>query len=271
MIKRFVKFGLAVIVALIFFASGLKGFEIVDTGHRGIKTRFGKVEEESLPEGLYFYNPFTSAIVQMDVRTQRVDGNEQAYTKDIQQAVVAYTVNFNLTKNAAHLMYQEVGVGWQDVLVPQVVSGTLKGVIGKWNAVELIANRDKATQEIQSAVTNALAEKNVEVSKFEITNIDYNEDFERAVEAKVTAIERAKEAENKTRQVEEEAKQRIISAKAEAESMTIRANALTQNKALVEYEAVQKWDGKLPNYVLGNSVPFISLQNDGNNAAKSPY
>jgi hypothetical protein len=27
----------------------------------------------------------------------------------------------------------------------------------------------------------------------------------------------------------------------------------------VNYEAVQKWDGKLPEYMLGNSVPFIDL------------
>ena len=41
--------------------------------------------------------------------------------------------------------------------------------------------------------------------------------------------------------------------------MAIRAQALTQNKALVEYEAVKKWDGKLPEYMLGGSVPFINL------------
>ena len=41
--------------------------------------------------------------------------------------------------------------------------------------------------------------------------------------------------------------------------MSIRANALTKNKALVEYEAVQKWDGKLPEYMMGNSIPFINL------------
>ena len=41
--------------------------------------------------------------------------------------------------------------------------------------------------------------------------------------------------------------------------MKIRATALSQNKALVEYEAVKKWDGKLPEYMLGNSVPFINV------------
>ena len=42
--------------------------------------------------------------------------------------------------------------------------------------------------------------------------------------------------------------------------MKIRATALTQNKALVEYEAVKKWDGKMPQYMMGNSVPFINIK-----------
>lgn len=83
--------------------------------------------------------------------------------------------------------------------------------------------------------------------------------FERAIESKVTAQQEALKAKNKTVQIQEEAKQKLISAEAEAKSMTIRANALTRNKALVEYEAVQKWDGKLPEYMMGNSIPFLNL------------
>ena len=41
--------------------------------------------------------------------------------------------------------------------------------------------------------------------------------------------------------------------------MAIRAQALNQNKSLVQYEAVQKWDGKMPQYMMGNAVPFINM------------
>ena len=54
-------------------------------------------------------------------------------------------------------------------------------------------------------------------------------------------------------------KEAEAAAQAEAKSMAIRAQALSQNKSLVQYEAVQKWDGKLPQYMLGNSVPFINV------------
>lgn len=45
-------------------------------------------------------------------------------------------------------MYREVGSNYFDTVVSPVVEGTIKDVIGKWNAQDLVANREKATQEI---------------------------------------------------------------------------------------------------------------------------
>jgi prohibitin 2 len=237
------------------------GIKVVDTGHRGIETRFGKVISESLGEGIYFYNPLTSHIVEMDTRVQRQDGETDTYTRDVQQAAIKYTLNYRLQQNAAHLMYRDIGVEWEQRLIPQVVLGTLKEVVGKWDAVDLIANRDKAGQTAFEAIRDNLGERNVEVSRFEITDISYTHEFENSVEQKVIAQQKAIEEQNRTKQIEEQARQKVLSAEAEAKSMQIRAQALEQNAKLVEWEAVQKWNGVLPQYMLGNgTMPFINLQ-----------
>lgn len=235
-------------------------FEIVDTGHRGVRVVYGKVEPVSLEEGFYWYNPFTTSIREMNVQTQRYDVETQTYTRDVQQAKLHIVVNYNLEKTKAHEMLENVGRDWEDRLIPQAVNGTVKTVIGKWDAVDLIANRAAAQEAIQTMLTDALATRDIHVTRVEISNIDYSQQFEQAVESKVVAIQTAEQEKNKTVQVQEKAKQQVIAAKAEAESMSIRAQALTQNKALVEWEAVQKWDGKLPNYMLGgNTTPFINV------------
>jgi len=74
------------------------GVEVVDTGHRGVKTRFGKVIGDSLPEGLYFYNPITTTISEMDTRVQKWSAKTEAYTNDVQQVEVSFTVNFALER-----------------------------------------------------------------------------------------------------------------------------------------------------------------------------
>ncbi len=256
--------GIAIIAIVIVSIAGC-GIKVVDTGQRGIETRFGKVVSESLPEGLYFFNPLTSAIVEMDTRVQRKDGESDTYTRDVQQSVIKYTLTYRLQQNAAHIMYRDVGRDWDDKLVMPVVLGTMKEVVGKWDAVDLIANRDKAAATALEAIRKTLAERNVEVSRFEITDITYTHEFENSVEQKVIAQQKAIEEQNRTKQIEEQARQKVLSAEAEAKSMQIRAEALEQNAKLVEWEAVQKWNGVLPQYMLGNgATPFINL-NPGKN------
>jgi regulator of protease activity HflC (stomatin/prohibitin superfamily) len=251
---------IAMLLPLMFCLQGCLGVTIVDTGHRGIETHFGKVVGESLPEGIYFYNPFTSSIEEMDVRTKKMETDAETYTRDIQQAKIHITVNYNLDKEHANDMYQNVGISWEEKLIPQTVQGTLKSVIGKWDAVDLIGNRGKAQQEIQQTIATILATKGVVVTRVEVSNIDYTKEFESAVEAKVRAIQEAEQAKNKTVQVREEATQTLIKAETEAKSMQIRAQALTQNASLVQWEAVQKWDGVLPVYMLGGgATPFINI------------
>jgi regulator of protease activity HflC (stomatin/prohibitin superfamily) len=133
-----------------------------------------------------------------------------------------------------------------------------------------VAQRAVAARTIEANVTKLLAAKNVVVSGLQLTNIDYSDEFEHAVEAKVVAQQNAIQEQNRTVQVREKATQQIetakgnaeatvLNAKAEAESIRIRANALEANAKLVEWEAVQKWDGKLPVYSMGGAVPFINL------------
>ena len=140
-----------------------------------------------------------------------------------------------------------------------MVLGTLKEVVGKWDAVDLISNRDKAANTAFDQIRANLAERNVEVSRFEITDIAYTREFENSVEQKVIAQQKAIEEQNRTKQIEEQARQKVLSAEAEAKSIQIRAQALEQNAKLVEWEAVQKWNGVLPQYMMGSTTPFINL------------
>lgn len=235
------------------------GVHSVDTGFRGIKVSFGQVEGPPLSEGLYFVNPFTTSIVQMDTRTQAWTSKTSAYTHDIQAADVSFTLNYRLDPSRVALIYRTVGKDWEDKLVGQVVYQDLKDEIAKWDAVDLVANRQRASDEAQTAIMKDLAARDVMVSGFFVTDIAFSAAFDNAVEAKVIAAQQALQAQNKTAQIQQEANQTIITAKAAAESMQIRADALEKNSKLIEWEAVQRWNGVLPTYMMGNAVPFISM------------
>ena len=257
--KRLFGMPLIVLGLLLCFLVMCNPFAMVGPGERGIKIRLGEVQSESYGEGLHIIFPFIQKFKTMDVKTQRNTLTTAVYTKDIQQAKITYVINYNVQPDKVNKLFQEVGMDYVSTILTPVVEGTIKDIIGKWNAQDLIANREKATGDILMKLQTSLKDNYINVTDFQMTEINYSDVFEKAIESKVTAEQEALKAKNKTVQVEEEAKQKVIAAEAEAKSMAIRARALSQNKSLVEYEAVQKWDGKMPQYMMGNSVPFINL------------
>lgn len=252
------KLMMMVLAALLFTGCG---FEVVDTGHRGVLTKFGEVQGEALPEGLHFYNPFTSDITEMDVRVFRGDNEVSCYSADAQIVKVSTTLNYRPDSTKMHIFYKEVGMDWSEKLLPQILSATIKEEIGKYNAVDLISKRGVVESDIETRVKTLAAEKDIILLNVKLTNLDFSNKFEEAVERKVIAVERAKEAVNKTVEIEEKKKQTILTAEAEAESMRIRAEALSRNKNLVEYEAIKRWDGVLPRIMMGGdgALPFIDV------------
>lgn len=245
---------LVLMLALSTLALGGCGIQTVDQGNTGVKKTLGKVQEEALPAGFYTFNPFMSSITEMDNRVQKFSGEASTYTKDVQQADIVYALNYALKADYSVRMYSTVGRDWQDTIIPQVLNGALKTVIGKWDAIALVSNRDSAADLIEASIAKELSVYGVSVVSFQLVDVAFQGDFEKAVEAKVIAVQTAEQAKNETVQVQEQANQRVIAAKADAEAMRIKSQALSQNQNLVAYEAVQKWNGVLPQYVLGDAV-----------------
>lgn len=237
------------------------GFEVVNTGYRGIQTRFGEVVGEPLAEGLHFYNPVTSDIREYHVRQETWQSKTIIFTKDTQKVEVEFALTYNPDPKLVNTLYKQFGDESELVkkIVQPVVLGSIKDAIGQVIADELVSSREKITKNALAEVKENLLARNVEVTDLQFTNLDFDDAYENAVEEKVVAIQNAQKAKNRTVEIEEEAKQTVKTAQAEAESMRIKSQALSQNKGLVEFEIAQKWDGKLPQYMFGSSMPLIDF------------
>ena len=254
-----IKLAAGSVVAIVLLSVGACSMETIDTGNRGVTIEFGK-PTGMLDEGLHFVNPFTTNVRQLEVRQQKWTSETNVYTKDVQPADVKFTMTYSLSPNAVLETYQKVGESWSDRQLPQVAFQTIKDIFGESEAVaDAIQKRSDVQSKIRAQLTADLAKRNIILHGFELEDIKFSKEFENANEKKQVAVELANAAKNRTVQIQEEANQRVITAQAEADAMRIRAEALARNPALTEYEAVKKWDGKLPQYMLGNSTPMINL------------
>lgn len=255
--KKIIVWSVVAVIAIILLADS---FYTIKSTERGVLSTFGKINDISISDGLHTKMPFIQTVRKINVQQKKFDGKEQSYTKDVQTSDVEYTINYDLVKENVTKLMQNIGDDYHNRIVIPFIRSSMKQSFGNFAATEIVENRDVVRREIEQQLRNILDSTYFMNIQFQITNIDFDDDFEKAIKEKQVAEQNALKAKNVTIQVEEQAKQTKIKAQAEAEAINIKAKALEANPNLTTYEAVQRWDGKMPQYMLGNSVPFINVK-----------
>lgn len=255
------KFKMAMVAAV---ALSLGACTQIESGTVGVTKTNGEITDVSGP-GLNWYFPLTQSVEVVDLRELKWSSKTIAYTKDVQQADIEFTLNYRLRDAAtAQKILSTIGTDWPNVILPAMTEKTIKEVFGTREAVAGVINkRGEAQATIENLLNKRLASRGIVVTSFALNDVGFSDDFDKANEQKQVAVELANAERNRTVQIQEKARQQVIAAEAEAKAMAIKTSALAGSPKLVEYEAVQKWDGKLPNYMFGGgATPFISVPNN---------
>lgn len=250
---------LGIVFALLVAFVWLTPFAMVGPGERGVVIRLGAVQDRVLGEGIHFRLPLVESVTTMNVKSQKLEVDAPSFSKDLQNVNARIALNFHVDPRNVHRLWQEIGSNYEFNVIAPAIQESVKAAAAQFTAAELIAARQKVKDEIKRILVERLQPRYVMVDDFSIINFDFSESFERAIEEKQVAQQNALKAENDLRRIQVEAEQRIAQAKAEAEAIRIQSEALKENSGLVSLEAVKKWDGALPQMVLGNSVPFIDI------------
>ena len=256
--KKTVKIVLIALAAVIAIAVLLNCFTVIGAGHTGVVLTFGAVEDNVLDEGLHFKIPVVQSVVQMNNRTQKVETDGTASSKDLQIITYSVAVNFHISEDSSASLYQNVGKDYGSVIIVPAIQESIKAVTAQFTAEELITKRQTVGDQIKDALSEKINQYGIVVEIFNIVNFDFSEEFNAAVEAKQTAQQNALKAEQDLARIEVEAKQKITQAQAEAESIELIQDALSTSPDYVEYVKWNKWNGELPT-VMGDSGVLISM------------
>ncbi|HCG67479.1 MAG TPA: membrane protease [Clostridiales bacterium] len=211
----------------------------VPTGHTGILTTFGKVEDITLEAGVHFKLPVQKVVV-MDNRTQVAKITLTCFSSDIQEVLVDYSMNYQIDKSNAQTIYKNIGTDYYTTVMQPRIQEVVKSVIAKYTAESLIESRDALSNQITDTLVDELGAYNIEVVSTSVENIDFSDAFTNSVEEKVVALQTKlktqTEEEQKTMQQEENAKRAEIQANADAAVKEIQAQA-DANVAKIEAEA----------------------------------
>lgn len=257
-IGKYITYGALVIVALILL---LGGIYTIGAGERGVLLTFGKASMDSKMPGLHFKIPIVQGVIKMDVKTQKYEAELTAASKDLQDVKTKIAINYHIMPDSTPEIYRDIGTNYADKVIYPLEQEVNKAATAQFTAEELITKRDQVRETMKTILMEKLAQRKIVVEEISIINFAFSDSFTQAIEAKVTAEQQALTAKNKLEQVKYEAQQRIEQANGEANAIRIQADAIRAQggKEYVQLQAINRWDGKLPTFMMSGAMPFISI------------
>ena len=249
----------------------------VPTGHTGVLTTFGKVENTTFEAGMNFKAPWQEVIM-MDNRVQKQTTDLMCFSSDIQEVSMKYTVNYQISSKDAMTIYKTIGTDYYNNIIVPNITESVKTAVAKYNAEALVSGRSELSRIIQEDLTTRLAAYNIIVVSASIEDMDFTDAFTNAVEAKQVAeqnkLKAQTEAEQRVIEANAAAEIKRVNAEAEAEAQKIAAEAAAyeiQIKAeaeaeankkiaesitqqLIDYKYYETWNGELPEVVGADTI-----------------
>ena len=200
----------------------------VPTGHTGVISVYGRVEERTFDSGFHFKLPWES-VVNMDNRVQKSTVELSCFSSDIQEVEVKYTLNYQIKKANAQEIYRTIGTNYYTTVITPNVAESVKTITARYTAENLIGSRDELARNIEELLSEQLDRYDIEVVSTAIEDMDFTDEFTNAVEQKQVAVQNKLKAqteqEQKTMEAEQAAERAMIEAEAQAEVAKIQAEA----------------------------------------------
>lgn len=276
-------------IAMLVLAMG--SWYTVGEGHVGIVTRFGEAKYQVGP-GLHFKTPLINGVRKIEVRERKNTETLNAATANQLPITAIVSVNWTVDPSAALELFRRYGTleqFEQRILSPKMRQAA-KASVSKFQASDLIRDRNKALAEIQSQMTGLMEPYPVTVNSPQIEDIALPERYLEAVMAKEQAREAAAreqyELEKQKLQAQRdvqtaeadrdatkaradgtayatienakaEAKSIEVKGEAEASAIRMKAKAIEENATLVEYERALRWNGQMPQTIMGGDQQVL--------------
>lgn len=254
--KTIIKISLAGIGVIILLICIFGAWFTVDAGEIGIVTRFGEVQRVA-ESGFNFKVPIIDGVTKMETRIQKEEVESSAVSKDLQEVNAKLALNYSINKETALKLYKEVGINYKDNIINPVLHESFKAGTAQYTAEDLITNRSEAKEKILEVVKDRLQPYGIVIADLNITNLDFSDAFNAAIEEKAVAQQQVEKAKQELEKVKIEAEQKIAKAKADAESQKLQQQTLTD--LMIKKMFIEKWDGKLPTTNAGDAGLIIDL------------
>ncbi|TKC07223.1 prohibitin family protein [Pedobacter frigoris] len=262
-----------IVVALL--GAALSMFKVIDASQVGVKTLYGKVDDDVLYSGLNVVNPLVE-VTTFDVKTQNYtmsavhdEGNKSGddairiLTSDGLEVTIDLSVLFSVTPKDAPRILKEIGDDYLDKIVRPIARTAIRDNAVSYEAVALYSiKRQEFQNKIFAAIDQSFAKRGLKLEQLLVRNVTLPESVRKAIESKINAEQDAQKMQFVLQKEKQLAERKRIEAQGIADYQRILSTGLTDKQLQYESILAQKDIALSPNtkiILMGNGKNPIIL------------
>jgi prohibitin 1 len=225
-------------IIAILIGSLIASCSIIRQGEIGVKRKVGILDQQIIPPGAVAFNPFTTRILKIPIRTMNMEISTNLPSKEGLNITAVISILYRIVPDRAPLIVEKIGLGNEPAVVSSVFRSSAADVCSRFFAKDMhSAKRAEIEKEITTQMASILAIRGFEIEAVLLKNIALPKGLARAVEEKLEAEQIAQRMEFLLDREKLEAQRKIIEAEGIRDAQKIISEGLT-NK-IIEWQSIE--------------------------------